>query len=44
MICYEFEKVFINGELEVKDLLKVWGDKYEEYFGICLDNDINGVL
>ncbi|PDB67211.1 carboxypeptidase M32 [Listeria monocytogenes] len=44
MIRYELEKALINGELEVKDLPKAWGDKYEEYLGIRPDNDTNGVL
>lgn len=44
MIRYELEKALINGDLEVKDLPKAWGDKYEEYLGIRPDSDTNGVL
>ncbi|AZV44074.1 carboxypeptidase M32 [Peribacillus asahii] len=44
MIRYEIEKSLFDGELEVKDLPKVWNDKYEEYLGIVPDNDGVGVL
>lgn len=44
MIRYEIEKELFNGELEVKDLPKVWNDKYEEYLGIRPENDAEGIL
>lgn len=44
MIRYEIEKELFNGELAVKDLPKVWNDKYEEYLGIRPENDAEGVL
>lgn len=44
MIRYEIEKDLFNGDLEVKDLPKVWNDKYEEYLGIRPENDAEGVL
>ncbi|WP_192597711.1 carboxypeptidase M32 [Sporosarcina limicola] len=44
MIRYEIEKGLFNGDIEVKDLPQVWGDKYEEYLGIRPENDGEGVL
>lgn len=44
IIRYEIEKMLFNGDLAVKDLAKVWNDKYEEYLGIRPENDLEGVL
>ncbi|MGX6970937.1 carboxypeptidase M32 [Vagococcus bubulae] len=44
IIRYEIEKMLFNGDLEVKDLPKVWNDKYEEYLGVRPENDTEGVL
>jgi carboxypeptidase Taq len=44
IIRYEIEKGLFNGEIEVKDLPKIWNDLYEEYLGIRPDNDAKGVL
>ncbi len=44
MIRYEIEKDLFNGDLAVKDLPKVWNDKYEEYLGIRPKNDAEGIL
>ena len=44
MIRYEIEKGLFNDEFEVKDLPKVWNEKYEQYLGIKPGNDANGVL
>lgn len=44
MIRYELEKQLIAGEIEVKDLPKLWADKYEEYMGIRPENVSEGVL
>ncbi len=44
MIRYEIEKELFNGELQVKDLAKVWSDKYEAYLGIRPENDGEGYL
>ncbi len=44
MIRYEIEKALMNDEIEVKDLPKVWNDKYEEYLGIRPKNDREGCL
>lgn len=44
IIRYEIEKMLFNENLPVKDLPKVWNDKYEEYLGIRPENDLEGVL
>ncbi|MGX6442512.1 carboxypeptidase M32 [Neobacillus sp. K501] len=44
IIRYEIEKGLFNGEMEVKDLPKIWNDLYEEYLGIRPENDAKGVL
>ena len=44
MIRYEIEKGLFDGEIEVKDLPKVWNEKYKEYLGIVPKNDAEGVL
>ncbi|QQZ11069.1 carboxypeptidase M32 [Heyndrickxia vini] len=44
IIRYEIEKGLFNDEIEVKDLPKVWNDKYEEYLGIRPENNAEGVL
>jgi carboxypeptidase Taq len=44
IIRYEIEKGLFNGEIEVKDLPKVWNKLYQEYLGITPENDAKGVL
>ncbi len=44
ILRYEIEKELFNGDLEVKDLPKVWNAKMEEYLGITPRNDQEGVL
>jgi carboxypeptidase Taq len=44
IIRYEIEKGLFNNEIEVKDLPKIWNEKYEEYLGIRPENDAYGVL
>jgi carboxypeptidase Taq len=44
MVRYEIEKQLIAGEIEVKDLPKVWNQKYKEYLGVTPPNDAKGVL
>ena len=44
IIRYEIEKQLINGKIEVKDLPKIWNEKYIEYLGIEPKNDSEGVL
>ncbi|PLR99936.1 carboxypeptidase M32 [Bacillus sp. T33-2] len=44
MVRYEIEKGLFNDEIEVKDLPRVWNEKYEQYLGVRPDNDAAGVL
>ncbi|MGN7357161.1 carboxypeptidase M32 [Paenibacillus sp. SAF-054] len=44
IIRYEIEKMIFNEGLEVKDLPKVWNEKYQQYLGITPPNDSLGVL
>jgi len=44
LIRYEIEKDLIAGNIEVKDLPKVWNAKYKEYLNIDVPNDGEGVL
>ncbi len=44
MVRYEIEKGLFDGDLEVKDLPRVWNEKMEEYLGIRPENDAQGVL
>ncbi|MCR4734934.1 MAG: carboxypeptidase M32 [Treponema sp.] len=44
IIRYEIEKMIMDGKVEIKDLPKVWNEKYKEYLGIEPSNDKEGVL
>ena len=44
LIRYEIEKMLFNDEVEVKDLPKVWNEKYKEYLGVTPKDDAEGVL
>ncbi len=44
MVRYELEKRVMSGELEVKDLATEWNRLYEEYLGVNVPNDREGVL
>ncbi|SFD05635.1 carboxypeptidase M32 [Clostridium uliginosum] len=44
IIRYEIEKELINGDIEVKDLPKVWKEKYIEYLGVEPKTDNEGIL
>ncbi|RLQ95150.1 carboxypeptidase M32 [Falsibacillus albus] len=44
MVRYEIEKGLINDEIEVRDLPRIWNEKYEQYLGIKPSNDGEGVL
>ena len=44
IIRYEIEKQLINGEIEVKDLPRIWREKYIEYLGVEPKTDSEGVL
>jgi carboxypeptidase Taq len=44
MIRYEIEKALMAGEIQVKDLPRVWNEKMEEYLGVTPHTDSIGVL
>ena len=44
LIRYEIEKALIEGSIEVKDLPRVWNQKYKDYLGVDVPNDAQGVL
>ena len=44
MIRFEIEKALLEGKIKVKDLPKVWNDKYEEYLGIRPSDNRQGIL
>lgn len=44
IVRYEIEKMIFNNEVDVKDLPKVWNEKYQEYMGISPSNDSEGIL
>lgn len=44
LVRYELEKQLIEEDLDVKELPKLWADKYEEYLGIRPEQAAEGVL
>lgn len=44
IIRYEIEKKLINKEIEVKDLSRIWNEKYMEYLGVEPKTDSEGIL
>ena len=44
MVRYELEKAMIHGDLPVKDLPDAWNQKYREYLGVEVKDDLSGVL
>ena len=44
MIRFEIEKSLIEGTLAVKDVPKVWNERYREYLGVVPENDAQGAL
>jgi carboxypeptidase Taq len=44
IVRFELEKALIDGTLAVRDLPEAWNSRFEEYFGIKVDNDADGVL
>lgn len=44
IIRYEIEKKLINGEIEVKDLPRIWKEKYIEYLGVEPKTDSEGII
>ena len=44
LIRYEIEKDIFNGTIDLKDLPKIWNQKYKEYLGLDVKNDYEGIL
>ena len=44
IIRYEIERALLEGKINVKDLPKIWNQKYTEYLGVTPKNDAEGVL
>lgn len=44
IIRYEIEKGLFNGSIPTENLNKVWNEKYEEYLGVKVPNDKDGIL
>lgn len=44
LIRFEIEKGLIEGNLEVADLNEIWNDKYQEYLGVKVPDDNQGIL
>ena len=44
MIRYEIEKMIFDGDVDVKELPRIWNEKYEEYLGMTPENDAEGIL
>ena len=44
LIRYEIEKLLIEEDMDVRDIPRVWADKYEEYLGLRPSHDGEGAL
>ncbi len=44
LIRYEIEKGLIDGTYSVDNLNEVWNEKYKEYLGLKVPNDLKGIL
>jgi carboxypeptidase Taq len=44
ILRFELEQGLIDGTIAVRDLPEAWNARFEEYFGIAVDDDANGVL
>jgi carboxypeptidase Taq len=44
ILRFELEQGLIDGTIAVRDLPEAWNARFEEYFGIAVDNDADGVL
>ena len=44
ILRYELEQELVEGTLAVRDLPEAWNARFEEYLGIPVTNDIEGVL
>lgn len=44
LIRYELEKKMINEDLDFEQLNLLWNEKYKEYLGVNIENDLEGIL
>ena len=44
LVRYELEKAILHNELDVRDLPDAWREKYKEYLGLDVVDDVNGIL
>ncbi|PUZ29295.1 carboxypeptidase [Chitinophaga parva] len=44
MIRYEIEKALLEGSLDTKDLSAVWNQHYQQFLGVKVPDDVQGVL
>ncbi len=44
IIRFEIERDLFSGKIEVSELPQIWNEKYEEYLGVEIDNDSEGVM
>jgi carboxypeptidase Taq len=44
MLRYEIERMFVEGDLSVDDLPRIWNEKSQEYLGITPKTDSEGIL
>ena len=44
IVRYELEKAMLHGDLSVRDLPDAWNQKYREYLGVEVKDDLSGVL
>lgn len=44
ILRFELEKGLLEGSIKVKDLPRIWNEKFKEYFGVDVPKDSEGVL
>ncbi len=44
ILRFELEQGLVDGTIAVRDLPEAWNARFEEYFGLPVDNDADGVL
>lgn len=44
MVRYEVEKLIFEEHVPIRELPDIWNQKYEEYLGVKIDNDKDGIL
>lgn len=44
ILRFELEQEMVNGQLALRDLPEAWNNRFEQYFGVKVPNDADGVL